>query len=93
MDLGAVWPLLLELQRIEAEQPERDRWFAALESYFIRRMIVGYQARSYDQVALDLLNVLPTASEGGLGVADAIVEHLLDYTEAASLWPSDTEVN
>ena len=92
LDLGAIWPLLLELQRIEAEQPERDRWFAALESYFVRRMIVGYQARSYDQVALDLLNVLPTASEREIGVADAILEHLLQYTESASLWPSDMEV-
>ena len=90
--LGAIWPLLLQLQRIDAEQAERDRWFAALESYFVRRMIVGYQARSYDQVALELLNVLPTANDRGVSIADAILEHLLRYSEAASLWPSDVEV-
>ena len=73
-------------------QAERDRWFAALESYFVRRMIVGYQARSYDQVALELLNVLPTANDRGVSIADAILEHLLRYSEAASLWPSDVEV-
>lgn len=92
LDLGAIWPLLLELQRIEAEQSERDRWFSALESYFIRRMIVGYQARSYDQVTLDLLQVLASASGRGTGVGDAIVEHLLQYSEAASLWPSNAEL-
>ena len=92
MAIGAIWPLLLQLQRIDSEQLERDRWFATLESYFVRRMIVGYQARSYDQVALELLNVLPSASDRGVGTADVITEHLLRYSEAASLWPSDVEL-
>ena len=92
MAIGAIWPLLLQLQRIDAEELERDRWFATLESYFVRRMIVGYQARSYDQVALELLNVLPTASDRGVNIADVIREHLLQYSEAASLWPNDVEV-
>ena len=92
MAVGAIWPLLLELQRIEVDQSERDRWFAALESYFVRRMIVGYQARSYDQVALETLKVLPPPDGNGANIADAIVEQLLQYREAASLWPSDSEV-
>ena len=92
MAIGAIWPLLLQLQRINAEQSERGRWFATLESYFVRRMIAGYQARSYDQVALELLNVLPTTNDREVSIANAILEHLLQYSEAASLWPSDVEV-
>ncbi len=92
MAIGAIWPLLLQLQRFDADQPERDLWFAALESYFVRRMIVGYQARSYDQVAIELLSVLQTANGSAASIADVIVQQLLQNSEAASLWPSDVEV-
>ena len=92
MAIGAIWPLLLQLQRLDAEQSERDRCFAALESYFVRRMIAGYQARSYDQVAIELLNALQTLNGGAASIADIIVEQLLEYSEAASLWPKDEEV-
>ena len=92
MAIGAVWPLLLQLQRIDADQQEREHWFATLESYFVRRMITGYQARSYDQVALDLLNMLPAASSIHSNVGDALLNHLLEYSEAATLWPSDEDV-
>ena len=92
MGIGAIWPLLLQLQRLDAEQMEQDRSFAVLESYFVRRLIVGYQARSYDRVALELLNALPTANGTQAGIADAVVKHLSQYSEAASLWPSDAAV-
>lgn len=92
MAVGAFWPLLLRLQRIEAPQSVRDRWFAVLESYFVRRLIAGYQARSYDQVALEILGSLPAGNSDGSGVEDALLGRLLDYEDAASLWPSDSVV-
>ena len=92
MDIGAFWPLLFNLRGINAEQPERDGWFAILESYFVRRLITGYQARSYDRVALELLNALPTNCSTQTDVVDRILNHLLGYSEAATLWPTDTEV-
>ena len=92
MAIGAVWPLLLKLQRVIANQSQRDRWFAALESYFVRRIIVGYQARSYDRVALEILRALPTGCDDGDTVADTVVKQLLQYEEAGAKWPNDSEV-
>ncbi len=92
LEVGAIWPLLFQLQRIPADQPQRDNWFAILESYFIRRMIAGYQARSYDQVAMDLLEVLPSGDGTQTNVVDAIRSLLTNYSEAGSLWPTDNEV-
>ena len=92
MDIGAFWPLLLKLQRVDAGQSQRERWFTALESYFVRRMIVGYQARSYDRVGLEILQALPTTTDDGSEVADVVVKQLLQYEEAGSKWPNDTEV-
>ncbi len=92
LSIGAIWPLLLYLQRLDVERSERDRCFAILESYFVRRMIAGYQARAYDQIALDLLNTIASAHAKGVGIANTIMEHLLQYSEAASIWPNNIEV-
>ena len=92
LSIGAMWPLLMYLQRLEVEPSERNRWFGILESYFVRRMIARYQARAYDQVALDLLKAVASADSVGASVADTISDHLLQYTEAASIWPNDIEV-
>ena len=92
MDIGAFWPLLFNLRGIGLEQPGRDRCFAILESYFVRRLITGYQARSYDRVALELLNVLSANGDTQTDFGDRMLNHLLGYSEAATLWPTDTEV-
>ena len=92
MAIGAIWPLILYLRGIYVRQSEREGWFALLESYFVRRMITGYQARSYDRVALELLNVLPTSNCTESDMGDVIRSHLLAYSEAATLWPTDAEV-
>ena len=89
IDLGAIWPLLLQLQRINSQPSERHHWLALLESYFIRRLITGYQARSYDQITLDLLGLLPAANDNDTTIQDVLLAQLLKYNENASLWPSD----
>ena len=92
MGAGAIWPLLLQLQRMPIDQQDRERCLAILESYLVRRLIVGYQARSYDQVALDLLNSLTTTSSIENGISYSLLSHLMNYSETATLWPSDEEV-
>ena len=90
MGVGAFWPLLFQLQRLSEDAEERGRWFGLLESYLVRRMIAGYQARSYDQVAMDLLARLEEAQDRP--VRDTIYERLDKYAERGNLWPSDSEL-
>ena len=92
LSLGAIWPLLLYLQGIEVDRSERDRWFAALESFFVRRRIAGYQARGHDYINLDLLNEAVNANSNDSSIADAIAEHLLQYKDNSSKWPADGEI-
>ena len=92
MGAGAIWPLLLQLQRMDIGQEEHECCLSILESYLIRRMIVGYQARSYDQVALDILVLLSEQRYSRTRVSQCLLEHLQGYTDAASLWPTDQEV-
>ena len=89
MGAGAVWPLLLKLRHLDIGPEEREACLVALESYLVRRLIAGYQARSYDQVALELIEALSEQAEILEGPSKAIRTHLLSYSENANLWPND----
>ncbi len=89
MGAGAVWPLLLKLQHLDLDAQERQRCLAVLESYLVRRLIGGYQARSYDMVALELIEAVSEQAQHPEGTSKAIRTHLLSYSENANLWPDD----
>ena len=89
MGAGAVWPLLLRIRNLDIGQAEKERCLEVLESYLVRRAIAGYQARSYDQVALELVGMLAVDGNAVGGARDAMRGHLLAYSENANLWPSD----
>ena len=89
MGAGAVWPLLLKLRHLDVDTDDREACFVALESYLVRRLIAGYQARSYDQVALELIEALSEQAQIPEGPCNAICTHLLSYSENANLWPND----
>ena len=90
MGAGAVWPLLLKLRHLVVDAEDREECLVALESYLVRRLIAGYQARSYDQVALELIEALSAQAQTPEGPSKAIRTHLLSYSENANLWPNDT---
>ena len=89
MGAGAVWPLLLKLRQLDVDTDDREACFVALESYLVRRLMAGYQARSYDQVALELIEALSEQAQIPKGPSKAIRAHLLSYSEKANLWPND----
>jgi hypothetical protein len=89
MGAGAVWPLLLKLRHPVVDAEERKKCLVALEGYLVRRLIAGYQARSYDQVALELIEVLSEEPQIPEKPSKAMRTHLLSYSENANLWPND----
>ena len=90
--IGAIWPLLLALSRIIIAPEDMRRCIGALDSFLWRRAIVGRQARNYDDIALELLKVLPKEPTGEMPFSNAIIEQLDKYELVRSYWPSDHEV-
>lgn len=88
---GAFWPLLLKIKNLNMKTQEEDACFELLESYLVRRLISRYQARSYDQVSLDIIAVLSNDAIAEDGAFEAIRKHLLAYSENTNLWPADSE--
>ncbi|MDE0336659.1 MAG: DUF262 domain-containing HNH endonuclease family protein [Caldilineaceae bacterium] len=92
IDIGAIWPLLLALSRTVMTPEDRRRCIGALDSFLWRRNIVGRQGRNYDTITMELLNVLPKESRGGLSFSNAIIDQLDKYERVGSYWPRDDEV-
>ena len=86
---GAVWPLLLKIKHLDIGRDNEEECFELVESYLVRRLISGYQARSYDQVTLELIAVLSEDDNLPEGASEAMRRRLLSYSENANLWPND----
>ena len=89
MGAGAVWPLLLKIKHLDIAREDEEACFEVVESYLVRRLVSGYQARSYDQVTLELIAVLSEDTNLAESASEAIRQRLLSYSENANLWPTD----
>ena len=92
IDIGAIWPLLLALSRVVTTPEDMRRCIGALDSFLWRRAVVGRQARNYDAITLELINVLPQEPTGEMPFSNAIIEQLVKYELVRSYWPNDDEV-
>lgn len=95
--IGAWWPMVFVLNRfINSRKVDgciRDQSYSLLESYLVRRVVVGYGARSYDQVGFDLIKLVLEEVNDPNTLAEEIRRRLLGYTQASNLWPDDAEVH
>lgn len=91
-DIGAIWPLLLALRRIEMSSNDRNRCIRTLDSFMSRRAIVGRMANSFPEITLVLLNALPEYPVGETPYSDAVINRLIAYTSNGTYWPNDQEV-
>lgn len=94
--IDGLWPLIFELNRIlerfNADCDTRYRCFSHLESFVMRRILVGRQAASYPDLALDLIGKISDDSVDGHNLSGVIERRLLEYTTTNFYWPGDSEV-
>lgn len=89
LDVIVLHPVLLALMgRPGSDAADLDAAAIAIESYLVRRMVCGYQTRSYGTLALSLLKIIaatPTAGPAG----PALQEHLRVSATGSEAWPDD----
>lgn len=90
VDTTTMHPVALLLFRSEELQDgRRNRALSALASYLIRRMVCGFSAKNYSQLAARLIK---KARADVSHADDAIVEELLESQADTYRWPTDDEV-
>lgn len=87
LGVGVAVPLLMELYgRLEAGA-ERDKCLIAIESWLVRRLLSGYNARGYDKFFMKLLQGMDAADD-----PSGIVSGLLSDLQEGYTWPEDHQV-
>lgn len=88
IQVGTLTPILLWLFTSGASNLQIAKSVNALESFLVRRMICGMQARSYNQLFIGLLQHLQSTNPEQCG--NAVVDYLERQDSTASLWPNDS---
>ena len=96
MNMGAWWPILFEVNRViinsNHNKEVRDECYKYLECFLVRRLLVGYQARSYDQIGIEILKDIRDDENDSNELNEVILRRFVGYTEVSNKWPVDTEV-
>lgn len=96
LNQGAWWPLIFELNRkfkqFNYDDLMRKACFDCLESFLFRRIIIGYQARSYDSIVLSLLAVIKEISVRTDQLESVISTTLSIGQSVDRVWPKDDEL-
>lgn len=92
MDTTTLLPVALLLFRSgELEADRRRRALRALESWLVRRMLLGATSAHYNRLLAALLETLN--EQPSLEAADALViESLRGYSNSTDTWPTDEQV-
>jgi hypothetical protein len=93
MDLSIFWPVVLWLVRKTSPSISRSDAEAALrhlESWVVRRLVIGERAQAYAKSVVPMLKYLATSFENS--VAESMMSYLSSQTAVTSYWPSDERV-
>ena len=90
LDVSTVYPLLLELfHRHRYTNTDLETILVDLESYLVRRLLVGLTTKNYNRLFFDLLQELEKKND----FSPASVRATLSaYSGETRLWPNDTQV-
>ena len=91
MTATAVVPVMMQLTDLLGISDELNQCTAALESFLIRRQIVGYYARGYDDLFLNVLRRLIESADDQVSVS--AIRVIMDSLEKSRFeWPDDATV-
>lgn len=88
-------PLLVWLRTLSSDQLSPDdhqRAVVAIDSWVLRRLIIGANTRGYGKRFVDVLKAAKTAVGRGTSAAEAVEASLLDAGTDNLTWPTDEEV-
>ena len=91
MQVGVLTPVLLWLLTSNIPEEQIGKCLRALESFLVRRMICGLQARSYNQLLIGLLQHLQNVDATQCG--NEVVNYLARQESNATRWPDDLAIS
>ena len=90
MNLGSVTPLRIALMKLKLNDENFRACIKTVKSFCVRRVLCGYQARSYNELFIGLIRKL--SESGSTNALDTVVNYLAAGKAPANIWPDNTEV-
>lgn len=91
IEIGSIWPFLLQLRRRNLDRDQLRSVLSTLESWWVRRWIRGHRGHSYPDRALDLLRRVSKTKERA-DVPRIVLDRLDELKDAGGRWPGDGEL-
>jgi hypothetical protein len=88
-DMRTAYPLMLHLLAVRLDDTAWQRLSRTLESYLLRRSVVGWSTKAYNRIFLTLVKNLRNQSREAL--PEAVEESLGALTGETSAWPNDEQ--
>lgn len=88
-DIRTAYPLMLHLLSLRLDDAAWRRLSRTLESYLLRRSVVGWSTKAYNRVFLTLVKNL--RKQPAEAVPEAVEESLGALTGETSAWPTDEQ--
>jgi hypothetical protein len=88
-DIRTAYPLMLHLLALRLDGASWARLSATIESYLLRRAVLGWSTKAYNKVFLALVKNLRKQSAQAL--PEAVESALSELTGETAAWPSDEE--
>jgi hypothetical protein len=86
-DIRTAYPLLLFMLDANMSQGEWNQVSALLESYLLRRAVLGWSTKAYNRIFLNIVKTLRKSAPTAANLRTA----LSDLTGESSGWPTDAE--
>jgi len=86
-DVRTAYPLLLHLLALDLPHSEWESLSTTLESYLLRRAVLGWTTKAYNRIFLNLIKALQ--KEGAPPAPMAIAAALSELSGESSAWPKD----
>ena len=90
MYMGTIVPALLWLMSADVPEAQLRKSITTLDSYMVRRMVVGLSARSYSDLFVSMTGELE--KNGPQTAGDNVVAFLAGQSAMATKWPDDSEL-
>jgi hypothetical protein len=86
VDVTTVLPLTLLIFKLGLPPVRRERALATLESYLVRRMLLGLTAKNYNKLFVDMLDPVRARPDDA---DDELVQQLGSSGAPSAVWPDD----
>ena len=91
LNAGVITPLIMSITDASSSKNDLNLCIKVIESYLVRRVIAGHNARAYNKIVFSLINEV-VSSDNPETIPNKIINNLSERTSRTDYWPNNEEI-